>query len=196
MIVPLATLRSTAAAALAVLALGGCGGSGQSGENAAPSPAARQPSSLYMSSSGFTEGQTLPAEYTCDGAGRSPPLVWNDAPQNTHSFALLVEDADAPKGTFRHWGVYDIPATMHELVAGAAKNGGSGLRQTKNDFGTTGYGPPCPPKGDRPHRYRFRLMALDIAQLPGSPSDAKALLDATDGHVLGSAELTALYGRS
>jgi Raf kinase inhibitor-like YbhB/YbcL family protein len=186
----------SAAAVFAVLALGGCGGSGQSGGKAPPSMAARQPSSLYISSNGFTDGQTLPAEYTCDGAGRSPPLTWSDAPQDTQSFALLVEDADAPKGTFRHWGVYNIPAATHELAAGAAENGESGFRQTKNDFGTTGYGPPCPPKSDRPHRYRFRLLALDIAQLPGSPSDAKALLDATDGHVLGSAELTALYGRS
>lgn len=149
---------------------------------------------MELTSSAFTTGQTLPAEYTCDGAGRSPPLAWSGAPPNTQSFALIIEDPDAPKGTFRHWGVYDIPAAMHQLDADAAGSGE--LRQTNNGFGKPGYGPPCPPKGDAPHHYQFRLLALDVPRLSGSPADVKALLDATDGHVVGNAELTVLYGRS
>jgi Raf kinase inhibitor-like YbhB/YbcL family protein len=187
------TLRSAAMAGLAVLALGGCGGSGQPGGQPSASPAARQPSSLYLGSSAFTDGQALPAEYTCDGAGRSPPLQWSDAPAQTQAFALVLEDPDAPEGTFGHWGVYDIPATIHELAAGAGNS--DALKQTHNDFDQTGYGPPCPPKGDKPHHYRFRVIALDVAHLPGPPANVRALLDASQGHVLGTAEVTAVYAR-
>jgi Raf kinase inhibitor-like YbhB/YbcL family protein len=182
--------RPIAAAAFAAFALGGCGSDKSVDQNAST---ARQPSSLYLSSSAFTDGQAIPAEYTCDGAGRSPPLQWSDAPAQTQSFALVLEDPDAPEGTFRHWGVYDIPATVHELAAGAGN--GDALKQTRNDFDRSGYGPPCPPKGDKPHHYRFRVMALDVAQPPGAPADVKALIDATEGHVLGTAELTAVYAR-
>ena len=103
---------------------------------------------------------------------------------------LAVEDPDAPHGTFRHWGVYDIPAGTHELPPGA-----NSFRQTKNDFGHLGYGAPCPPKGDQPHHYHFRLLALDVAQLPGTPAKVKNLLDAAAGHVLASADLVVLYRR-
>jgi Raf kinase inhibitor-like YbhB/YbcL family protein len=146
-----------------------------------------------VSSSAFDDGQAIPKDYTCDGAGKSPPLQWNDAPANTASFALVIEDPDAPGGTFRHWGVYDIPADTHELAAAAAAGGA--FKQTKNDFDRVGYGPPCPPKGDKSHHYRFRLMALDVSQLPGSPSQVADLLDAARNHVLGTAELTGTYRR-
>lgn len=187
------TLRSAAAAAFAMLALAGCGGSGSPGGQATPSPTTRQPSSLYLSSSAFADGQAIPVEFTCDGAGRSPPLQWSDAPAKTQSFALVVEDPDAPEGTFHHWGVYDIPASVHELTAGAGNT--DELKQTSNDFDRPGYGSPCPPKGEKPHHYRFRVMALDVAQLSAAPADVKDLLDATEDHVLGSAELTGVYGR-
>jgi Raf kinase inhibitor-like YbhB/YbcL family protein len=178
-------------AAVAAL-LASCHSGGDAGQQPAPSEGARQPSSLYLGSSAFSDGQTIPAEYTCDGAARSPPLQWSDAPAGTQSFALVLEDPDAPEGTFRHWGVYDIPAGVHQLAAGA---GTSDLKQTANDFDQSGYGPPCPPKGDRPHHYRFRVMALDVASLPGTLAGVENLLAATDGHVLGTAELTATYGR-
>ena len=183
------TVRSAAMAALIALALGGCGTSGEPEDRAT----SRQPSSLYLSSSAFADGQALPAEFTCDGAGHSPPLQWSDAPAGTQSFAVVLEDPDAPEGTFGHWGVYDIPASTHALAAGA--DGRGGLKQTGNDFDQSGYGPPCPPTGDKPHHYRFRVTALDVAQLPASPGDVKALTDATEGHVLGTAELTAVYAR-
>jgi Raf kinase inhibitor-like YbhB/YbcL family protein len=178
--------RHTIVVAAAIL-IASCHGSQDAGKQ----QAARQPSSLYMSSSAFGDGEALPAEFTCDGVGSSPPLAWSDAPDATRSFALVVEDPDAPGGTFGHWGAYDIPAGTRSLAAAAS----GPFRQTRNDFDKTGYGPPCPPKGDKPHRYRFRLMALNVAQLPSAPSDVEDLLAATEGHVLGTAELTATYGR-
>ena len=151
---------------------------------------------MKLTSTALADGQAIPAEFTCDGAGRSPPLQWSEPPAGTQSFALVVEDPDAPKGTFRHWCVYDLPASTRQLDTGAAQAGATGLSQTKNDFGEAGYGPPCPPPGDKPHHYHFRLMALGVAELPGSPSDAKDLLDESEGHVLGSAELVGLYSRT
>jgi len=177
--------------AIATALLASCSGGGD-GQRQAASQGSRQPSSLYLGSSAFGDGQPLPAEYTCDGAARSPPLQWSDAPAGTQSFALVLEDPDAPEGTFGHWGAYDIPASVHQLAAGAAK---SDLKQTGNDFDQSGYGPPCPPKDDKPHHYRFRVLALDVAQLPGAPGGVQDLLAATDDHVLGTAELTATYGR-
>ena len=133
---------------------------------------------MQLTSTAFTSGSTIPAEYTCDGAGRSPPLAWSGAPANAKSFALIAEDPDAPNDTFRHWGAYDISADTHELAADASRN--AGFRQTSNDFGKPGYGAACPPKGDAPHHYHFRVLALDVAQLSGSPANVKDLLDATD----------------
>jgi Raf kinase inhibitor-like YbhB/YbcL family protein len=178
-------------------ALAACGGShqpsAQSTGGARPTSVTHEKSAMQLTSAAFANGSTIPAEYTCEGAGRSPPLAWSGAPANAQGFAIIVEDPDAPNGTFRHWGLYDIPANTHELAAGAAQNGG--LKQTKNDFGSDGYGPPCPPRGDRPHHYHFRLLALDAGQLAGSPANVKDLLEATEGHVVGKAELIGLYGR-
>jgi Raf kinase inhibitor-like YbhB/YbcL family protein len=150
---------------------------------------------MHLTSTAFADGQFIPAEFTCDGAGRSPPLQWSEPPAGTQSFALVVEDSDAPNGTFRHWGVYDIPMSARQLNNGAGENGTRKLSQTKNDFGDSGYGPPCPPHVDKPHHYNFRLMALDVERLPGAPGDAKAILDQSSGHVIGSANLTCLYSR-
>lgn len=185
-------LRMAGVALVGAAALAGCHKSKQpSSEPTAIQPAPA--STMQLTSTAFTAGATIPDEYTCDGSGRSPPLAWTGAPANAQSFALIVEDPDAPNGIFRHWGVYGIPAGTHELAEGAAEKGG--LKQTKNDFGKQGYGPPCPPKGDSPHHYHFRLLALDVPQLSGSPANVKDLLEATDGHVVGNGELIALYGR-
>nr|WP_166177224.1 YbhB/YbcL family Raf kinase inhibitor-like protein [Altererythrobacter segetis] len=150
---------------------------------------------MKLTSTSFADGQTIPTEFTCDGAGGSPPLQWSEPPAGTQSFALVVEDPDAPHGTFRHWGAYDLPASARQLDAGAGQEGAKALRQAKNDFGKAAYGPPCPPTGDKPHHYHFRLIALDVARLPGSPSKVEDVLDESEGHVLGSAELVALYSR-
>ena len=150
---------------------------------------------MKLASTAFADGQAIPAEFTCDGAGRSPPLQWSEPPNGTQGFALVIEAPAAPGGTFRHWGVYDLPMSARQLDTGAARSGASGLKQTENDFGEAGYGPPCPPKGEAAHHYRFRLMALDVPRLPGSSRQVEDILKASSGHVLDSAELVATYGR-
>jgi Raf kinase inhibitor-like YbhB/YbcL family protein len=151
---------------------------------------------MKLTTTGFADGQAIPAEFTCDGAGLSPPLQWSQPPAGTQSFALVVEDPDAPKGSFHHWGVYDIPMSARQLNTGAGVIGARALKQATNDFGDAAYGPPCPPSGDKAHHYRFRLLALDFEQLSGTPKDVRAILKKSDRHVLGSAELVGIYARN
>jgi hypothetical protein len=126
-----------------------------------------------LESSDIRDNQPIPTVYTCDGAHQSPELRWPEPPAGTKSFALVVDDPDAPSGTFYHWGVFNIPATQREIARGAG-NGGSNTNfvQAVNSFGNSGYGGPCPPKGHGPHHYRFKLYALDVDKLT-LPSDAK-----------------------
>jgi hypothetical protein len=109
--------------------------------------------SLQISSAAFSAGETIPKKFTCDGPDVSPKLTWNDSPANTQSFALIMDDPDAPAGTWVHWVLYDLPADTKELSEGVAKQEQlpSGARQGRNDFGKVGYGGPCPPPG-KPHR--------------------------------------------
>jgi Raf kinase inhibitor-like YbhB/YbcL family protein len=160
-----------------------------------PAATGRQASSMRLTSNAFENGQPLPAEYTCDGPGHSPRLQWSEPPAGTESFALVVDDPNAPGGTFGHWGVYDIPMSARQIDTGAAQNPDSDLKQAENDFGKAGYGPPCPPRGDPPHHYRFRLVALDLAKLSSAPAKVEDIAAAAGDHVLGSAELVATYGR-
>lgn len=115
---------------------------------------------LELTSSAFQNGQPIPVRYTCDGENRSPSLSWGDPPQGTKSFALVIDDPDAPSGTFRHWGVFDIPASARSIGGGQPVG-----REVTNDFGRPGYGGPCPPKGHGPHHYHFKLFALDVGKL-------------------------------
>jgi Raf kinase inhibitor-like YbhB/YbcL family protein len=138
--------------------------------------------------------------FGCSGGNVSPALSWSNAPAGTKSFALLVHDPDAPTGSgWWHWVVYDIPANVSSLPAGAGdpKNSllPSGAVQGRTDFGTTGYGGPCPPPG-KPHHYYFRLYALKVAKLD-VPADASAAFIGFNVNAasLGKAELMGLYGR-
>ena len=138
--------------------------------------------------------------FGCKGGNVSPALAWSNAPEGTRSFALLVHDPDAPTGSgWWHWLVYNIPAGTSSLAAGAGdahKNLlPAGAVQGRTDFGTAGYGGPCPPPG-KPHHYHFRLYALKVAKLD-LPADASAALVGfnVQAQSLGSAELTGLYGR-
>ena len=150
---------------------------------------------LILSSSSFAEGATIPVKHTCDGADRSPPLRWEDAPQ-AQSFVLIVDDPDAPGGTFTHWVLYDIPGTQRELPEGLANVSALGTSGT-NDFARMGYGGPCPPRGGGAHRYVFTLAALDIATLTLAPGAARrAVEDAMRGHVVGQAQLIGRYTRT
>jgi hypothetical protein len=152
--------------------------------------------SLQISSAVFSAGETIPRKFTCDGPDVSLQLKWNDPPANTQSFALIMDDPDAPGGTWVHWVLYDLPANTRELAEGVAKQEqlSSGARQGRNDFGKTGYGGPCPPPG-KPHRYFFKMYALD-AKLGLKAGATKVDVErATKGHVLAQAELIGKYGR-
>jgi len=132
----------------------------------------------------------IPARYTCDGRNVSPPLVWENAPEGTVAFALAMEDPDAPMGTFIHWLVSDIPGGQTFLPEGSAGRGVEG----NNSFNKPGYGGPCPPPG-KPHRYYFKLYALDETTDLAPGFNKFALRAAMEGHILGQARLMGLYGR-
>ena len=149
-----------------------------------------------LTSQAFEDGRPIPTVHTADGDDRSPPLAWTAPPAGTRGFALVCVDPDAPRGTFRHWGVHGIPADADHLPAGFRSRPGDRIRETDNDFGRHGYGGPAPPRHDPPHRYLFRLYALDVDDLrlpPGGRVDA--LERAAARHALGEAVLTGRYGR-
>ncbi len=152
---------------------------------------------LEITSSAFQQGGPIPARYTCEGQDVSPPLAWSGAPANTKTFALIVDDPDAPdpakpQRVYVHWVVYCIPAAVTSLKENASKSGmPKGAVQGKNDWGKAEYGGPCPPIGR--HRYFFKLYALDT-ELTGLSAATKADLErAMKGHVIGSVELIGTY---
>jgi Raf kinase inhibitor-like YbhB/YbcL family protein len=140
--------------ALSGLAAAGCGGDKPS----EPLPAA--PPTLTLSSPAFRDGGTIPVRFTCNGAGTSPPLAWSGVPADARGLALLVEDPDAPGGTFVHWVLFNIPGGTRALDEGEVP---AGARQAKSSTGKAAYTGPCPPKGDAPHHYEFTLYALKSA---------------------------------
>jgi Raf kinase inhibitor-like YbhB/YbcL family protein len=152
--------------------------------------------SLAVSSSAFAQNADIPAKYTCEGQDVSPPLSWSGAPSTAKSFAVIVDDPDAPdpaapKMTYVHWVLYDIPASVTSLDENVAKQLPSGAQQGMNDGKRTGYGGPCPPIGR--HRYFFKVYALDTTLGDiGSPSKA-ALESAMKGHVVAQGELVSTY---
>lgn len=148
----------------------------------------------------FTIVQTYHG-FGCLGSDQSPALIWHDIPHGTRSFAVTLYDPDAPTGSgWWHWVVVDIPASSRGLLAGAgtphAKLLPAGAVQMRNDFGSFGYGGPCPPRGDRPHRYQFTVYALKTAHLK-LPSDASPAMVGFFIHanIIASARLVVRYGR-
>ena len=149
---------------------------------------------LSISSTAFAQGQAIPAKYTCDGKGISPPLTWSGAPAGTQSFALIMDDPDAPMGTYVHWVIYNIPAALSALPEGMPADAmlPNGSVQGPNTSRRTSYGGPCPPSGT--HRYFFKLYALDaVFKLPSA--DKEELLTAIEGHILAQGELMGTYSR-
>jgi len=145
-------------------------------------------------SSAFSDGGRIPSLHTSQGADLSPSLEWSGEPAGTRGFALIVDDPDAPSGTWTHWLLFDIPPTVHTLAQGYAAGslGVSGV----NDFGKLGYGGPCPPKGHGPHRYFFKLYALDAATLELPPDAAASVLQrALKGHTLAEARYMGRFER-
>jgi Raf kinase inhibitor-like YbhB/YbcL family protein len=156
--------------------------------------------SFELTSSAFKQGGSIPSKYTCEGSNASPPLGWSGAPDKTKSFALIVDDPDAPdpakpQRVYVHWVIYGMPAGTASLDENASKGGlPAGAKQGKNDFGKTEYGGPCPPIGR--HRYFFKLYALDT-ELSGLSSPGKADVEAAmKNHVVAQAELMGTYQKS
>ena len=155
-----------------------------------------QGETMKISSASFSAGEMIPKKFTCDGPDASPRLNWTEPPAKTQSFALIMDDPDAPAGTWVHWVLFDLPADTRELAEGVAKQEqvANGARQGRNDFGKIGYGGPCPPAGN-PHRYFFKLYALD-AKLNLKAGATKADVEgAMKGHILAHAEVIGKYGR-
>lgn len=142
----------------------------------------------------FPEGGIISKLHTGDGADVSPALEWTGAPAETQSFALIVDDPDAPVGTWTHWLIWDLPASTRHLAQGCKpENSGE---EGANDFGRRGYGGPMPPKGHGPHRYFFKLFALDVASLGLPPGSRRAAVDhALQGHVLAAAQYMGRFER-
>lgn len=149
---------------------------------------------LELTSPVFSAGSPIPKKYTCEGPNSSPALAWTEVPDGTRSLALIVDDPDAPGGTWVHWVAWNIPATARGLPEGVSPTDAM-LQQGHNSFGAIGYGGPCPPRGHGAHRYFFRLYAVD-APLTLPPGATRAQLDgALAGHVLATAELMGTYHR-
>jgi len=152
--------------------------------------------SLTLSSPAFSNGSPIAARFTCDGADLSPVLTWAGVPDRTQSLALIVDDPDAPMGTWTHWLLWNIPARATLLSEDIPKveTLDNGARQGINDFQRIGYGGPCPPPG-KPHRYFFKLSALD-ARLDLKPGATKSALElAIKPHILAQSQIRGTYGR-
>lgn len=142
-----------------------------------------------LESPAFTNNAMIPAEYTCDGTGKSPALSWQNIPANTQSLALVVDDPDAESGNWTHWVVFNIPTSVTELDTGGPipEGAATGL----NSWGGEGYRGPCPPTGA--HRYVFTLYALDTVLVVDKGASKDVVLQAMTSHVIGKAVLTGLY---
>lgn len=137
----------------------------------------------------FGQGKPIPQKYTCQGENVSPPLEFYEIPQHTQSLVLIMDDPDAPSGTFDHWVEWNISANTHHLVEGVSLS-----YQGKNSYGLLGYKGPCPPSG-KPHRYFFKLYALDVSLSLAKGASKTQVENALEGHVLAKAELMGTYQR-
>lgn len=162
---------------------------------AATSTPQEVPMSLTLSSSAFAQGKSIPAEFSCKGRDISPALAWTGAPANTASFALILEDPDAPGGTFVHWVIYNIPAVSNGLAEAVAPQPtfDDGTAQGMNSGSRRYYMGPCPPSGT--HRYFFRLYALDTRLDLAQGATADQLRKAMQGHVLAQGELMGTFSK-
>ncbi len=151
---------------------------------------------MNLRSLAFEDGGNIPAKYTCDGQDISPPLSWDDVPEGVETLALIVEDPDAPKGTFTHWVLFNLPTDRTSLEENVPKDGevAGGARQGTNGFKKVGYGGPCPPSGT--HRYIFTLYGLDTTLDLAPKATKEHVLEAMKGHVKAEGRLVGRYSRS
>jgi Raf kinase inhibitor-like YbhB/YbcL family protein len=175
------------AVAAAAVALASCGG-----DEKVSGPPPDAPDGITLRTPAFQNGAPIPAEYTCDGRDISPPLAWSGVPPRARELAILVEDPDAPGGTFVHWVVFGLSPTAEMLDAGAKLER---ARQGRNSFGETGYRGPCPPEGDEPHRYEFSIYALGERIEAGDGAPANEVRDEIRRKALARGPLTGRYGR-
>lgn len=146
---------------------------------------------LTISSPELRDGQAIPPRFTCDGDGVSPALEFHGVPEGTAELAVLVEDPDAPGGTFLHWAIWRLAPSLPGLAEGEVP---ADAEQATNDFGRIGYGGPCPPAGRR-HRYVFTVLALSALPSLAAGAGADSVRKVLPGHVLDSASLTCTYAR-
>ena len=168
-------------------------------EEAAPKPEPPpedSKASFMITSPAFETDKKISAKYTCDGQNVSPPLDWRQEPAGTASFALIVDDPDAPFRAFTHWIIFDLPPGTRGLSEAVPKHGklAGGALQGKNGFGNVGYSGPCPPPGS-PHRYRFTVYALDKSLNLAAGASKEQVLQAMQGHVLAQSQLVWIYQR-
>jgi Raf kinase inhibitor-like YbhB/YbcL family protein len=161
-----------------------------------PSPTTEVVMPFELTSTAFKQGEPIPPVYSCKGEDISPPLAWGDPPEGTQSLALIMDDPDAPAGTWVHWIVFNLPADVRALpenMPAGMKFGDVAATFGLNSWGRNAYGGPCPPSGT--HRYFFKLYALDsdLALKPGL--DKQSLEEAIRGHILGKGELMGTYER-
>jgi len=184
------TRSSAAAAALAALAIAGAAGCGGDDTVEGPPPAA--PATLQLTSDAFADGETIPERYTCEGEDVAPGLSWDGVPAGAQALALVMEDPDAPSGTFVHWTLVDIPPGLAALRSGEVPREAT---EGANSFGDRGYGGPCPPEGDEPHRYVFLLYALEAPlglEAGARPDEVRA---AIEREATARGQLTGRFGR-
>jgi Raf kinase inhibitor-like YbhB/YbcL family protein len=151
---------------------------------------------IQVNSTAFAQGQPIPSRHAYDQEDISPDLQWSGVPSTAKSLALICDDPDAPVGTWVHWVIYDLAPSMTGLPEGTPKAMAldNGARQGMNDYKKVGYGGPCPPPG-KPHRYFFKVYALDIKPDLTAGMTKKDLLKAMEGHVLAEGELMGTYQR-
>jgi Raf kinase inhibitor-like YbhB/YbcL family protein len=151
---------------------------------------AGEKTAMKISSPDFSDGAAIPARFTCDGADINPALAIEGVPAPAQSLVLIMDDPDAPRGTWNHWLVWNIPPSVGKIAAHSVP---AGAVEGRSDFGTAKYGGPCPPSGT--HRYYFRLFAIDVNLAIPAGADRKALDKAMSGHVLANGELMGRYSR-
>jgi Raf kinase inhibitor-like YbhB/YbcL family protein len=180
---------------LIMIFLPSCGGGPQGAATVPGEEAKGAKMAIDLTSAAFEEGDAIPARYTCDGLDVSPPLSWGSVPDGARSLALIADDPDAPRGTFVHWVIYNLPPDTRGLPEDVPNQQTlpSGAVQGVNGAGSVGYMGPCPPGGT--HRYFFKLYALDTELGPGGGATKEEVLDAMEGHVLAEGQLMGTYRR-
>ncbi len=177
---------------ICALVVAGCG----AGQGAAKTPSTTAPrptgTTLGLTSTAFVNDSTIPARYTCDGEGVSPPLTWTRVPGRARSLALVVVDPDATGGAFVHWSVWDLSRGSTGLGTGHVPQG---AKQGSNSAGSDGYTGPCPPPGDEAHHYVFSVYALDADLGLEAGASPRAVQDAVAQHAIATGTLTGRYRR-